>query len=615
MLVPFIIIPILVSTQFSDPTLLIRRTSLFIILPSILLLYHFSKISFNKISESQIKWMLLFLVFILYSLISSYFTAVNFNESIWGIIYLIGWLSIALTFIVYINQSVMSKILIATSFIGGGLSLLALLQAYGLFEIQNFSSTSATFINRNFWGMYLCFVVPATIYSSIIEKSDKNRLIHLLMFTFSICSLIHNRSRAAWLGIFIALLLLLLIFNKSILLWIKDYYKKKYKLGSLGMITSLLIGMVFLFIYTEPEVDNIPDYKKTIWSTLITSNKNTLTEKEEHKNTSGERIPLYSSTLNMIEDHLIFGVGYNNWRLQHPAYYGEYIHDDNHLKLNQRPHNDILWIMSEGGLIGLLLFMALVVLPVIFTLKNILLKSNHKDKLLDSFLLASIVCILVESLFDFPKQRTIPNLYIWSFLGYLSIHIPSISNLNQYYTKIIKNVLLTIVILISIFGCMDYKSNKFSRQMLLFKSQQEYDLAIKNGKKALQYGKSVDNTGTPITFYLGILEYQKGSIKNSENYFKQALKIHPHHLGALENYMIIKAKFNNFDEASKIMTHLRKLYPNYYSPIVNLSKLYLQQNNLEKAKLLIEVTNFDNATQKIKKIVDNLKNYIILQSR
>ena len=189
------------------------------------------------------------------------------------------------------------------------------------------------------------------------------------------------------------------------------------------------------------------------------------------------------------------------------------------------------------------------------------------------------------------------------------------NNNKRYYTKIIKNALLTIAILTSIVGYMDYKSNKFSRQMLFLKSQQDYNLAIKNAKKALQYGKSVDNTGTPIAFYLGILEYQKGSVKRSENYFKQALEIHPHHLGALENYMIIKAKSNNFEEAFEIMVHLRNLYPNYYSPTVNLSKLHLQQNNLEEAKLLIEVTNFDNATQKIKKTVDNLKNYIILQSR
>ncbi len=609
MLVPFIIIPILVSNQFSDPTLLIRRTSLFIIIPSILLFFNFNKININKSSESQIKWIFLFFTFILYSLISSYFTAVNFNESIWGIVYLVGWLSIALTIILYANQAIMNNILITTSFIGGGLSLFSLLQAYGLFEIENFSSTSATFINRNFWGMYLCFVIPATVYSSIVSL-NKNRLIHLLMFTVSICSLLHNRSRAAWLGIFISFMLLILIFNKSILLWIKKYYHKKY----VHMISGLILGIIFIFIYTEPEVANAPEYKKTIWSTLTTSNKNILAE-EEHRNTLGERIPLYSSTLNMIKDYSIIGVGYNNWRLQHPFYYGKYIHDDNYLKLNQRPHNDILWITSEGGLVGLILFMAIVLLPIIFTLKNILLKPNEKYRLINSFLLISIVCILIESLFDFPKQRTVPNLYIWSFLGYLSIHIPSKKNLNQYYMHIIKNALLTIAILISIFGYMDYKSNQLSRKMLLLKSQKEYDQAILNGKQSLQYGKTVDNTGTPIKFYLGVLEYQKGNVINSDNYFKSTLKIHPYHLGALENHMIIKAKSNNFDEALKIMDRLRKLYPKYYSPIIKMIKLYLQQNNLEEANLLIEVTNFDNATQRIKKTVDNLKNYIILQSR
>ena len=149
--------------------------------------------------------------------------------------------------------------------------------------------------------------------------------------------------------------------------------------------------------------------------------------------------------------------------------------------------------------------------------------------------------------------------------------------------------------------------------MLQLKGQKEYDLAINKGKKALRFGKNVDNTGTPITFYLGVLEYQKGNITLSENYFNQSLKIYPNHLGTLENLMIIKAKSSKFQEAKTIMVKLRTLYPKYYSPVIKMIKLYLQQNNLEDAKLLIEVTNFDDATQNTKKILDNLKNYIILQ--
>ena len=151
--------------------------------------------------------------------------------------------------------------------------------------------------------------------------------------------------------------------------------------------------------------------------------------------------------------------------------------------------------------------------------------------------------------------------------------------------------------------------------MLQFKSQKEYDLAINKGKKALRFGKNVDNTGTPINFYLGVLEYQKGNIILSENYFNQSLNIYPNHLGTLENLMVIKAKSNQFVDAKLLMNELRALYPKYYSPVIKMIKLYLQQNNLTDAKLLIEVTNFDDATQNTKKIIDNLKNYIILQSR
>ena len=62
----------------------------------------------------------------------------------------------------------------------------------------------------------------------------------------------------------------------------------------------------------------------------------------------------------------------------------------------------------------------------------------------------------------------------------------------------IKNTLLTIAIIISIFGYMDYKSNQFSRKMLLLKSQREYEQAILNGKRV--YKVSAHTHGTSNGF-------------------------------------------------------------------------------------------------------------------
>ncbi|OUT42760.1 MAG: hypothetical protein CBB66_00450 [bacterium TMED6] len=608
LLAPFIVLPLLINYQFSDPTLLVRRTSLFSMLFLVLCIYHFTKTSTNNVSKSQLKWIFLFIAFIIYSIITSSFNSINFNESVWGVIYLIGWLSIAVSIILYADELFFNKVLITTSILGGCLSLASLLQAYGLFNIENFSSTSATFTNRNFWGMYLCFVIPASLYGIVSSKSIKNNLIHILMFTFSLCSLIHCRSRAAWLGVLCSIVLLILIYHQLIINWIKNSIKVKH---IYGFIIFLVIS--FTFIYTEPEVENAPDYKKSIWSTLTSTNKN-LNENKISKNTLGERIYLYNTTIDMIKDYPFFGVGYNNWRLNNPSYYGDYIHDENYLKLNQRPHNDILWITSESGFFGLLLFMSIVIIPLIFTFKKILYTEHNNKSILNGFILVSIISILIESLFDFPKQRTIPNLYLWSYLGYLTINIPSENILHTTKKHLIKKLLLFISFLIAVFSFLDYNSILNSRQMLQFKSQKEYDLAINKGKKALKYGKNVDNTGTPITFYLGVLEYQKGNITLSENYFNQSLKIYPDHLGTLENLMIIKAKSSQFEEAKVIMANLRNLYPKYYSPVVKMIKLYLQQNNITDAKLLIEVTNFDDATQNTKKIVDNLKNYIILHN-
>ncbi|OUX36929.1 MAG: hypothetical protein CBE33_04645 [Candidatus Pelagibacter sp. TMED273] len=606
LIVPFIILPLLINTDFSDPTLIIRRTSFFIMFFAILAVFQLYKIKLNKTSKLQSYWVLLFLTFLLFSLITSFFISINFTESLWGLLYISGWLCVAMTFYLYAKSITMHNILVTTSFVGGIISFLSLLQAFSILNIENLSSTSGSFFNRNFWGMYLCFLIPASLYSIIYFKNNINKLVHTLLFTFSFCSLMHCRSRAAWLAVFFGFIILLIVHYKTILKYFANIFKTKTISKTIWIFPLFLV----LFIWFEPEVQNVPSYKKSIWSTLISSTKDDFIDKK-NISTIGERSSLYITTIDMIKDHPLIGVGYNNWRLVNPKYFGKYIHDENYLKLNQRPHNDLLWITSESGIIGLLIFMILVTLPLFFTFKKILFKKENESLFIESFLMVSIIMILVESLFDFPKQRTVPNLYLWSYIGYLTINF-SETKLN--IDKLLVYFIIITSLLISCFSFMDYRSISNSQKMLIQKRQQEPNESIKFGMTALKYGKNVDNTGTPIKFNLGILEYQKGDIIKSEKYFKEALKIHPYHIGVLENLMIIKAKSSNYAEATKYMKELKHLYPNYYSPIIKMIKIYLQKGKINEAKMLTNITNFENATDNTKKIVDNLKNYIILHS-
>ena len=606
LIVPFIILPLLINTDFSDPTLIVRRTSLFIMLFSILSIFHLYKIKINNISKIQTLWIILFLLYLLFSLITSYFVSQNFIESLWGVMYMLGWLCLAITFLLYAQEINVSNILITTSYVGGFISLLSILQAFNLLNFENLSSTSGSFYNRNFWGMYLCFLIPASAYSIIKYDDYKNKSIHTFLFAISFCSLIHCRSRAAWLAIFSGFILLLIIHHKSILHYLTNFYKSKKYFKTFWIIPLI----VSVFIIIEPDVENIPTYKKSVWSTLTSSIKDNVNDKK-NISTIGERAQLYETTIDMIEDHIFLGVGYNNWRLVNPKYFGKYIHDENYLKLNQRPHNDLLWITSESGVIGLLFFILIVLLPLSLTFKKIILNEKNEKHILESFLMVSVIIILIESLFDFPKQRTIPNLFMWSYIGFLTV------NFSENKIKVNKLLVYFITILsffISYCSYMNYQYISNSQKMLVQKKQQETNESIKYGMLALKYGKNVDNTGTPIKFNLGILEYQKGDIIRSEKYFKEALKIHPYHIGALENLMIIYAKSSNYTEATMYMKKLKNLYPNYYSPVIKMTKIYLQKGKIGEAKMLMDITNFDNATQNIKKMVDNLKNYIILHS-
>ena len=62
--------------------------------------------------------------------------------------------------------------------------------------------------------------------------------------------------------------------------------------------------------------------------------------------------------------------------------------------------------------------MFIVLLPLSFTFKKIILAKKNKNHILESFLMISVIIILIESLFDFPKQRTIPNLFMWSYIAF-----------------------------------------------------------------------------------------------------------------------------------------------------------------------------------------------------
>ena len=219
LILPFILVPFLVTHRFQDPTLMIKRSGVFFLFAIIALILVGIKRSRNAISNANLKWLGGTGAFILVLAVISSYNSINPSESYWELLYLSGWISIYACFMIYSTKETMKYIIVASSVVGAMLSLLLFNDVFHWISIAlpYKGSMVATFGYRNYFGQYLCFVVPAALISLFMLKSDKTRLCMLICCILSMGGLILTRTRAAWLGVFIALVVFVFL-NRIIIL-------------------------------------------------------------------------------------------------------------------------------------------------------------------------------------------------------------------------------------------------------------------------------------------------------------------------------------------------------------------------------------------------------------
>ena len=156
------------------------------------------------------------------------------------------------------------------------------------------------------------------------------------------------------------------------------------------------------------------------------NNDNSNLDKSEKKNTLNStmtRIHYYFSSVKMFLDHPIIGVGAGNFGVNLEEYMSsdyfdemtgtKYRYNYYHTKKNTLyPHNSILRIAAENGILGIIAITLL-----FFNIFKIILRLNkkdHQDWIV--FLLLAVIFIFIQSLFDDFIHRSI----FWISLGILS---------------------------------------------------------------------------------------------------------------------------------------------------------------------------------------------------
>lgn len=219
------------------------------------------------------------------------------------------------------------------------------------------------------------FIVIAILFLLIIFINNYSKFSNLIkiffwtsLFILSTCFIL-TFSRSAYLALFIALSILLLRF----------IYKKQFNVIKLFILTLFLFLAINFFIFHNLIIARMP-------SSDIRSDTSEI-----------ERVELNKQAINVIRANLFFGVGLGN--------YIPYVFSNDVGKLKvwqyQPVHNIFLLLLSETGIVGLIMFLLILVLSFIEKLKS----KSH----LDFIMLCSLLSIIVIGLFD--------HYFITSFSG------------------------------------------------------------------------------------------------------------------------------------------------------------------------------------------------------
>lgn len=263
-----------------------------------------------------------------------------------------------------------------TSFIIGIYGIYENFVGMGIIVISKFGSevrVSSFMENSNNLGMYFVFAIFPFIVLLIKDKKIKNKIIYLVLTLISLANIVFSGSRNALIGFTIGILILIIT------------------LGVQRIYLLLLPVLIYCMPTVSTRVKDISDTSQNL-----------------------SRLEIWKLALLIIKDHPILGVGNGNYT----NYIPDYLNSIRKINYNFRklihPHNILLKVYSELGLLGLISFIGLF-LTSFFSIYNFI--KNKADNFYNWFytgVLASLFSMLFMNLLD--SFLSAPKVIVYYFI-------------------------------------------------------------------------------------------------------------------------------------------------------------------------------------------------------
>ena len=459
---------------------------------------------------------------------------------------------------------------------------------WGLHWIPSAGFPSGTLGYRNFAAMYTILCIPLSLYLFIESLQEKQRYFWSLGTAILITFLICTRTRGAWVGLAVALVLGLLILvliktHDGNPLW-KTLHNTCTRQHLPPAITGVIISVAFLFL-VPPNMEgrgfdrNRPD-KASILSNVISVVDRSLDTRKSVE----DRLDMWENSKALIQKHPIIGVGLGNWQYQYPPYdKGTVIWEG---ATPKRPHNDYVWIASEQGILGLLMYLWLIVTAFVITFR--LIRTQNRSRVaLPFFIALSLIAILTHALFSFPKERIAISLLFWFCLTALAILETENRPRSHSATWRVAHILSILILALSLtIGIRALRFDMHYAQAKQHAQRNDWTQVVRKSTDAINQG-----IFDPQIYLLrGVAHSYLGNYAQAAKDNQNCLRLHPHFLNGLNNMGLIYNTLKQYQKGREVLQRALEINPKHADALANLGVSYQGLQEFDQS-----VTAFESA--------------------
>ena len=583
---------------------------------------------FSGTIESKTNYILLFFVWgglwYLYPLLKTHSPSETFLAQLWD------WYGAFLWAVgIYLGVRVLKKLtqenIFVLIFIAVFLACCyGVLQALGLdflwpFEINQFATKAfSTFGNPNFLSSAVVMLLPALLVYFMRTDSKKDFLVYGLLVLVYVLYLSFGLARSCWIGALCALIMMWMFGTLRSLIWQRK--------GRVFLLALLAVGVAYSSVYMPGPGDAISPVKNRVLEMrpLQLDDFSLGVPKDRIFQSLHQRLLMWDTSKEIFLSRPVLGSGVGNYQMafaQHqPKTLLKYPQLRELKTTTHAPHNEILFQLAQGGLVGAGLFVFMFMV-LFLEVKDFAAHKKEGDK---KQLLQAIFCgilgMLVDNMLNISLHAVVPAFIFWWFVG------AEVSGVGKEEGKITlsanpatKAVALTVLVVCAcvfvwqgVWFASEYEAFVGEKKI----AAEDYDAAVRNlsaalrlypanteagfrlGQVLFKQGKypqslhALEKTMSAASYYEEVY-YQAAlsalathDTKKAVRYLTEHIRLHPYHL---QTYRLLAALlYENIiyatDEEMNILERGTQLFPYDTNSWLQLGALYQKQGDNEKAK-------------------------------